>query len=112
MAALSAERPVPVPPVVVRHGREERDDRGAEVVQPRPLEQRRVDGEVDDVAAAADDTELPELDPVVRRAERAENALHRFYAASCDTISSVPSAATDTSSRSRTSSRSDRARAR
>jgi hypothetical protein len=45
-------------------------------MEPGPFEQRRVDGEVDDVAAAADDAELRELDPVVRRAERAENGLH------------------------------------
>jgi hypothetical protein len=67
---------VAVPPVVVRHSGEERDECCAEVVEPGPLEQRRVDGEVDDVTAAADDAELRELDPVVRRAKRAENGLH------------------------------------
>ena len=36
VAPLAAERPVPVPPVVVRDGDEEREERGAEVVQTRP----------------------------------------------------------------------------
>ena len=37
-------------------------------------EQRRVDGEVDDVARGSDRAELRELDPVRRAAERAEAA--------------------------------------
>ena len=91
---VAAEGPVAVPPVVVRDGDEEREERRAEVVQPGPLEQRRVDREVDRITACADDAELRELNPVVRRAERPVDRLH--YAASSETTSSVPSASTVT----------------
>src|SRR5437870_1878725 len=60
--------------------------------------------------AADDDAELRKLNPVVRRAQRAVDGVH--YAASWETSSSVPSAATTTLSRTGTSSRNDRARAR
>ena len=63
MAALLAERPEAVPRVVARDGDEERAGRGEEVVQPR-VQQRVVDGEIDQVADRADGAELAELLPV------------------------------------------------
>ena len=115
VALLAAERPVPVPPVVVRHGDEKREERRAEVVQIRPLEQRRVDGEVDGVAARPDRAEPRELKPVVRRAQRADRARgdRVHYAASFEiTSSTVPSAFSQASSSAGTRSRSHRARLR
>src|SRR5437763_955032 len=71
VAALVAERPDPVPEVVVRDGDQERDRGGVRVVPARAAQQRRVDREVDDVAARADGGELGELHPVPGMAERA-----------------------------------------
>src|SRR5205085_12089520 len=69
--ALAAEGPVAVEQVVVRDGDCERADGGREVVEPRPAKEGRVDGEVDDVSARADEAELRELHPVVPGPERA-----------------------------------------
>ena len=66
--ALPAERPEPVPGVVVRDRDEERD-RGGDAVVVAAVDEQGVDGEVDGVAAGADDAELRELHPVVRRAQ-------------------------------------------
>ena len=54
----AAERPEPVPGVVVRHGDDERADRRGEVVEPGAVDEQRVDAEVDGVAGRADDAEL------------------------------------------------------
>ena len=70
VAALPAERPEPVPGVVVRDRDEERSDRRCRVVEPGLLQEKRVDDEVDDVAGRADDAELDELLPVAPMPER------------------------------------------
>ena len=68
------ERPVPVQAVVARGGDDERD-RGCDV--RAPSRGGGEDGEVDDVAARADDAELHQLDPVVTAAERRRRARPR-----------------------------------
>src|SRR5207244_4157887 len=72
--ALAPERPQAVERVVVRHRHDERAGRRREVVEAGPVQERRVDGEVDDVAAPADGAELRELDPVVACLERSPGA--------------------------------------
>src|SRR5256885_13741948 len=66
------EGPVTVPPVVVRGGDDERDGEGP--VRPN-AEQRRVEGEVDDVTGEPDDAELGELDPVMWAPQRLDCAV-------------------------------------
>jgi len=68
VSALAAERPDAVPRVVVRHGNEERNRRGEEVVPLRAEHERAEHREVDHVARGADRAELRELNPVVRAA--------------------------------------------
>ena len=74
MSTAVAERPDPVPEVVVRHGHEERAGRGQAVVEVGAVEQRRVDGQIDGVARDADDAELGELLPVVPLAQSVRGA--------------------------------------
>src|SRR5205823_2830483 len=74
VAALAAEGPVAVQQVVVRDRDRERADGCGEVVESRPAQEDRVDGEVDDVTARADAAELRELDPVVPGPERTVRA--------------------------------------
>ena len=75
VATRVAERPEPVERVVVRHRDEKGADSRDEVVEPDPVEQHRVDGQVDDVPGGADDDELAELLPVAPPAERATDPL-------------------------------------
>jgi len=63
-----AERPRAIEEVVAGHRDEEGARRGEQVVQAR-VQERRVDGEVDDVADRADRAELPQLHPVAARAQ-------------------------------------------
>ena len=72
--ALVPERPDAVPRVVVRDGDEEGSRRRKAIVEVRPVEEQRVHGEVDDVAAGPDDAELRELLPVVAAAKRLRRA--------------------------------------
>jgi hypothetical protein len=62
---------VPVPEEVVRNGYTEGRDGSEDVVHVERVDQRRVDGEVDDVAARSHDRELDQLDPVRRLAQAA-----------------------------------------
>ncbi len=80
VAALPAERPEPVPCVVVRDRDEERSDRSGRVVEPGLLQEKRVDDEVDDVAGRADDTELDELLPVRAAPQRGVDTAARQFA--------------------------------
>ena len=69
VAAIAAERPEPVPEVVVGHRDEERAGRRQPVVQVGAVEQRDVDEEVDDVARRPDGAELRQLRPVAPLAQ-------------------------------------------
>ena len=75
------EGPVAVPPEVVHHRDHERGRGGGQVVQAEQLHAEREDGQVDDVARAADGAELDELDPVVGPAQpRADADVHAVWA--------------------------------
>ena len=70
VAALATERPEPVPGVVARDGDEEGAGRGEQVVDAAGLEQERVDRQVDDVAAGADEAEADQLSQFSLRRRR------------------------------------------
>ena len=74
VAAAGPERPVAVPPEVVRHRDHERGRGGDEMMQVQSPDAEGEDAQVDHVAGRADRAELHQLQPVVRLAEAGAHA--------------------------------------
>ncbi len=75
------EGPVPVPEEVVGEGDAEGADRGEQVVQAEVAGEHREDRQVDQVAGAADDAELEQLQPARRPAGGGAEAVGEFVGA-------------------------------
>src|SRR5260221_1336315 len=81
VAITGLEGPVPVPEEVVGHRYAEGPDRGGEAMQVEVVGQHREDGQVDQIAGAAYDAELQQLQPTRRTADGGAEAIGELVGA-------------------------------